>query len=231
MRSQRPPDIAIGIRTSRRVRVAVLALVALLGFALGMAFQHWNQPVEAGEQAALQRVADDQGRRLLALQAEVHAAESRLTVERTAQEELSQQIRQLSAENLKLKEELAFFERLAAEDVQTAQLNIHRLEVDRDGASGGLRYRMVLGYQGERNALEFQGTYQIIVTARDKAGVDVKILLPGPKDTDARRFALNFKRVLRVDGVVSVPPDLTASQVEVRVLQGGKVRASRTVVL
>ena len=67
------------------------------------------------------------------LRAVANAADSKVSIERTAQEKLAQQVRGLEQENARLREELAIFESMLSSDTaNTAPLSILRFKVEPD---------------------------------------------------------------------------------------------------
>ena len=68
------------------------------------------------------------------LRAIANAADSRVSIERTAQLKLAQQIRTLEQENAQVREELATFESMLSSEARNAHtLSIYRFKVEADG--------------------------------------------------------------------------------------------------
>src|SRR5512135_586356 len=79
--------------------------------------------------AELARVRDELER----LRAVANAADSKMSIERTAQEKLAQQIKGMEKENARLREELALFESmLSADTASAAPLQVLRFKVEPD---------------------------------------------------------------------------------------------------
>src|ERR671923_2264359 len=82
---------------------------------------------------------------LARLRAIANAADSRVSIERTAQQKLAQQVRALEQENARVREELAMFEQmLTSEERHTQTLAIYRFKVEPDVLPGEYRYRLLL---------------------------------------------------------------------------------------
>ena len=97
---------------------------------------------------------------LAALSSEDHTAQSRLTTERSLQEQLRMQIRQLEADNQALRNDLGFFERLIPAGGDA--LAIRGLQAERLSAT---QWRwQVLMIQAARNAPDFKGALEISFT-------------------------------------------------------------------
>ena len=117
------------------------------------------------DQSEVERELNTTKRDLAAAQAELerlrameNAADRRLSIERTAQQKLAQQIRVLELENARVKEELATFEgMLSAETNNGAVLTIYRFKVEPDVLPGEYRYHLLLVTPRTRREREFNG--------------------------------------------------------------------------
>ncbi len=150
-----------------------------------------------------------------------NTAESLLKAERVAQERLTQQVKQVEAENLSLKADLGFFERLLP--AATSGLNVRALQAQSQGP-GSLRFQVLIMQIG-KNPPEFVGRYDIVLsgTLDDKPWT---ISQPGgPK-------LLQVKQSARLEGTVTYPEDAVVQSVQVKVIdkQGG-LKATQTVKL
>lgn len=160
------------------------------------------------------------------------AGESSLQIERTAQQQLSLQVKRLEEENTRLKEDLAVFESLAQSDANARPgLSIHRFRVDEDVAgSGQYRYRMLIAVQGSRRDREFNGSLQLVVSMQQDGKVDM-ITFPRPNDADASSYNISFKHFRRLEGVFRVPIGAVVKNVEARMMQGGALMATQSFAL
>lgn len=164
------------------------------------------------------------------LSALANAGESTLQIERTVQQQLVSQFKALELENGRLKEELAFFENLAAAEGKEAGFTINRLRIKPNGPPGQYRYQMLVAAQGGKKDREFSGSVQLVISLQQE-GKSAMISLPAPGDTARNRFSINFKYFQRVDGVFQVPVEARVTSVEARLIQDGVTRASQTVTL
>src|SRR3989442_11486602 len=79
------------------------------------------------------------------LRAIANAADARLSIERTAQQKLGQQIRTLEQDNARVREELATFETMLSSDARSGNApSIYRFKVEPDVLPGEYRYRLLL---------------------------------------------------------------------------------------
>jgi len=148
-----------------------------------------------------------------------NSADSLITTERVTQQRLSEQVKALEAENLALKDDLGFFERLLPASGGEG-LSVRGLQGEIDGA-GQLRYQLlVMQRGGGRSQAEFKGRVELmLIGLRDgKPWFDTAPVL---------RRTLQFKQYSRVEGLVACPPHVQVKQVQVRVLDdAGVLRTS-----
>lgn len=136
-----------------------------------------------------------------------HTADSLLKAERVAQEKLVQQVRQLEAENLGLKSDLGFFERLLPSDGKDG-LSIRSLQAA-VVEPGQLRYQL-LAMQSGKSATEFKGRFDVVL-----AGT-----LEGRPWTQSQPSAgrpLILSRYTRTEGLVEFPPGAVVKTVTVKI--------------
>lgn len=164
------------------------------------------------------------------LRALVNAGESNVQIERTAQQQLMRQVKNLEQENGRLKEDLAFFENLAAAEGKDAGFTINRLRVEPNGTPGQYRYRLLAAAQGGKKDREFRGSVQLLISLQQD-GKSAMMILPDQSDPARQRFYINFKHFQRVDGTFQVPAGARVTSVEARLIQDGSTRASQTVAL
>ncbi|HEX8987447.1 MAG TPA: DUF6776 family protein [Rhodocyclaceae bacterium] len=155
------------------------------------------------------------------------ASESSLQIERTAQQQLTAQVQVLEAENNRLKEENAVFERLAQGGNKDGAVTLNRLRVFPEGAPGRYRYQFLASQNIDQRGREFRGSVQVVVTLPNEGnGI---ITLPRPNDPEAGRFAVTFKNFRSIDGYFVIPGGAKPKSVEIRLMQDGAVRAAQTV--
>jgi len=165
------------------------------------------------------------------LRAVANAAESRLSIERTAQQKLTQQIRGLEQETARLREELAIFESMLSAEARAANpLSINRFKVVPDVLPGEYRYRLLLLLApGNRRDRDFQGRLELVVSLTE-GGNSAMMTFPEPGDPSAAAFRLSFRHFHRVEGIFRVDPKAKVESVQVRVFEGGsdRIKAAQT---
>jgi hypothetical protein len=167
------------------------------------------------------------------LRAVANASDSRLSIERTAQQNLAQQIRALEKDNARLKEELATFESMLQSEARSANtVSVYRFKVEPDVLPGEYRYRLLLLTPTSRQQREFHGRLELVVnlTEGERSAI---MSFPEPGDAGAGAFKLGFKYFQRVEGTFRVSPKAKVESVQVRVYEGSATqpRATHSVTL
>ena len=154
---------------------------------------------------------------IAALSSEDHTAQSRLTTERSLQEQLRMQIRQLEADNQALRIDLGFFERLIPAGGDA--LAIRGLQAERLSAT---QWRwQVLMIQAARNAPDFKGALEISFTGTLAGKPWSAKHAPAPQPVLVKGY-------LRQEGVVDLPAQAVVKTVTAKLLQGSAVRSVQT---
>lgn len=149
-----------------------------------------------------------------------NTADSLLKTERTAQEKLAQQIKQTETENLALKNDLGFFERLLPSAAGDSALSIRGLQAEAV-RPGQLRYQLLLMQTGKSRP-EFSGRYEIALSGMLE-GRPWSLVLPGGTQP------LQVKQYRRVEGLIDHPPQAVIKMVTVKVTDTrGAVLASHS---
>jgi hypothetical protein len=150
-----------------------------------------------------------------------NTADSLLKTERVTQDRLNQQLRQAEAENMALKADLGFFERLlpaAGDGLAVRSLQAEPVQ------PGQLRYQLLVMQSG-RSPAEFKGRYEVVLAGT----LDGQ---PWTFTPQPSQRALALKQYARVEGLLDHPDSAVVKSVQVRVLDNsGGVRASQTVKL
>jgi hypothetical protein len=178
----------------------------------------------ASARSELSKVRDELGR----LRAVANASDSKISIERTAQQKLAQQIRSLEQENARLREELALFESMLSSDTaNAAPLSILRFKVEPDVLPGEYRYRVLLLASGPRRGKDFLGRLELVVSLTDE-GRNAMMTIPTAAEADSAAFRLAFKHFQRVDGSFRVDPKAKLGSVQVRVYEAGSAQPKVT---
>lgn len=226
------PTMKIKTQVPWPLRMIFLAAVLGLSWAIAMWFFELGRSLTGFNPAATKEKLTTYREKIEELQAErdelsskVNAAGSQLNIERAAQNQLVTQVKTLETENIKLKENLAFFESLLPTDTGPAGISIRRLKVE-TVSPNQLKYRLLL-MQGGRGDHEFSGNLQLIVTAVQD-GKSAMMSFPNSGSGDADKYALNFKHYQRVEGVLTLPDGVKAKSVQAKIVANGQVRAQQS---
>src|SRR5882672_10764706 len=187
----------------------------------GGRFAGFDRSTVAQELAAVKSELNGAQSELERLRAIANAADSRVSIERTAQQKLAQQIRALEQENARVREELATFESMLSSDARAvATLSIYRFKVEPDVLPGEYRYRLLLLTPTTRQGRDFNGRLELLVNLTE-GGQSAIMSFPEPGDAGAAAFRLAFKYFRRVEGTFRVSPKAKVESVQVRVYEMG----------
>ena len=194
------------------------AALALWAFEFGKSIAGLDRDAKAELNQLRIEVAQLSGEREKALSV-ANTADSLLKTERAAQEKLASQIKQIEAENLSLKGDLGFFERLLPAGAGEG-LSIRSLQAE--AMSPGQTRFQVLLMQAGRTMPEFNGRYEVSLGGTLDGKPWNFVSATGPKP-------LQMKQYLRLEGIVDHPRDAVVKTVQVKVMDAsGAVRATQS---
>lgn len=214
------------------VLLACSAVLAAWMYETGRRFAGFDRSEVELEMATLRRELAVGREELERLRSVANAAESKIAIERTAQQNLAKQVRALEGESARLREELAVFERTLASDPQkAAPLSIQRFKVQPELLPGEYRYHLLVLASASQRA-EFQGRFELVVSLTQD-GRKIMLTLPQSGTSADQGFRLSFKHFQRIEGVFRVNPTAIVDTVQVRVYDSGsgQSRATQTVKL
>jgi hypothetical protein len=204
------------------------AVALMFGFSAALAL--WA--FEFGKEiAGLDRNAADELRQLRVEVAQLRSerekaisiantAESLLKTEKTVQDRLAQQLKSTESDNLALKSDLGFFERLLPAGVSTG-LSIRGLQLELP-SPGQARFQLLVMQSGKMPP-EFNGRYDLQLSGI----LDGK---PWTFSQPAGPQPLQLKQYLRVEGMLDFPAQAMVKSATVRVLDlNGGLKATLTV--
>lgn len=194
------------------------ASLALWAFEFGKDIAGLDHDAKAELNKLRVDVASLQGEREKALSV-ANTAEGLLKAEKVAQEKLIQQLRQTESENLSLKNDLGFFERLLPTSANEG-LAVRGLQAQSD-APGRVKYLLLL-MQAGKTLPEFQGRCEVSL-AGTLDGKPWSGTAPGGPQT------IHLKQTLRLEGMIDYPTQAVVKTVSVRVTDSnGVVKATAT---
>ena len=173
------------------------------------------------ELRSVKREVERQESELVELRSTTANADRQVQTERAAAADLAAQVKSLTFENAKLKEDLAFFQSLMSSsgDHREATLNVNRFKLRPDSVDGEYRYQMLLVQTGQR-VREFRGTVQFVLDLQQD-GRKVVLVLPQQGEREARDYRLTFKYFQRVEGTFKLAPGSVLKGMQVRVFEDG----------
>ncbi|MDP2805485.1 MAG: hypothetical protein Q8O24_06035 [Gallionellaceae bacterium] len=150
-----------------------------------------------------------------------HSADERQAqIEIAAMQETVSQVKILNEENIRIKEDLSFFQNLPLTSGREAELSVHKLKIERDALPDEYHCRLLLVQNVQQRGKEFQGHLQLLVTTKQD-GKKVMLQFPQENSPDIAESNLNFKYYLRVDRAFKLPPGAHIESVQVRVFEKG----------
>lgn len=152
--------------------------------------------------------------------------ESTVNIDKSTQKQLTDQVKALTAENLKLKDDLAFFESLTPSAVGAEGISLQNFKVEML-SPGQLRYRALV-MQGGKTGRDFTGEMQFSLNLV-QVGKPATMLFPDPKSGDAGKLKLSFRHYQRLEGTITLPEGATVKAVQAKVLANGQTRAQQIV--
>jgi hypothetical protein len=229
------PKVAVRTHVPWYLRWLLLAVLLAFSAALaawmydaGRRFAGFDRSEVQDELSGMRRELESTRSELAKLRAIANAADSKMSIERTAQLRLAQQIRTLEQDNARLREDLAIFENMMSVDTKSAQaLNIQRFKVEPDGLPGEYRYRMLLLTGSRRDRGDFQGRLELLLGVQQE-GRNAIIMIPDRTAADGPAFKLAFRTFFRVEGTFRVDPKVKVGTVQVRIFETGTAQAKAT---
>ena len=147
--------------------------------------------------------------------------ERQAQIEHAANLETAIQLKSLNEVNVRIQEDLAFFQNLSLSSTRGGELSIKRFKIEHDTLPGEYRYRLLLVRNVQQRAKEFQGNLQLLVKAQQN-GKKTVVVFPqeSPAEEDTA-YKLNFKYYQRIEHRFQLPPDMSVESVQVRIFENG----------
>jgi len=147
--------------------------------------------------------------------------ERQAQMEHAANLETTRQLKGLNEENVRIQEDLAFFQNLSLSGVRAGELSIQRFKIEHDTLPGEYRYRLLLVRSGQQRAKEFQGNLQLLVNVQQNGKKTVVVFPQENKAMEDAAYKLNFKYYQRIEHSFQLPPDMLVESIQVRVFERG----------
>jgi hypothetical protein len=203
------------------VLLGISAASAAWIYDAGRRFAGFDRNEVESELAGVKGELVDAQAELEKLRAVANAADSRMAIERAAQEKLAQQIRTLEQDNARLREELGTLDSMLTSEARNGNsLSIYRFKIEQDVLPGEYRYRLLLVTPSSRREREFNGRLELVVNMTED-GRNATMVFPGSDATAASAFKLSFKYFRRVEGTFRVNPKAKVESVQARIYESG----------
>lgn len=164
-----------------------------------------------------QQVAELRGENV-ALNDRLVKAERQSQIDQASNQETAGQLKNMTEENGRLQEDLAFFQNLTATRGKEGELSLHKLRLETDTIAGEYRLRGLLVQSGQR-AKEFGGGFQVLATVSE-SGKRTTRVFPQEESGNAQ-FPLAFKYYQRVEQTIQLPPEAQLIEVQIRIFEQG----------
>ncbi|MBP9061204.1 MAG: hypothetical protein KBF98_12925 [Rhodoferax sp.] len=228
------PRMAVRSALPWPFRWAVVAVVAGFCAAIGLwAFEFGKDiaGLDRGSKAEMQKTYAELARLQLELaglraerdkaQSVANTASTLLTSEKVTQERLTVQVKNLEADNRRLRDDLGFFEKLIP-TTGVGGIAIRSLQAQVE--QGRVVKWQVLVIQAVKDPVEFSGRLELSFVGVQNGKPWAAALPGGPQ-------VFKLKQYGRLDGVFDLPPHAVIKEVSARVLDGSVTKAVQTVKL
>lgn len=205
--------------------IAIAAGIAWWTYELGKSFGSGSR-ISADEVEELKEKITELTAERDKLSLTANTIESTVNIDKSTQKQLTDQVKALTTENLKLKDDLAFFESLTPSAVGAEGISLQNFKVEML-SPGQLRYRALV-MQGGKNGRDFTGEMQFSLNLV-QVGKPATMLFPDPKSGDAGKLKLSFRHYQRLEGTITLPEGATVKGVQAKVLSNGQIRAQQMV--
>jgi hypothetical protein len=143
-------------------------------------------------------------------------------MDQVAREDIGKQVKTLETENIRLKEDLAFFQNLGSVPGKTEQrVSIGRLKLERGQLPGEYHYSLVLVQGGQRQK-DFQGSLEFAVNFQQNGQ---KMVMPLASENPSKMLDVRFKFYQRVERSFRMPPNAAVESMQVKVFENGIAQA------
>ena len=204
----------VAVRSQRPWYWSILMGILLL--ALGFVCGSWRY--SADEVAKLTRHFGEAESENQQLRAKVVHAERQLQVERAAQSNLTKELAQLQDEDVRLKEDLAFYQNILNEKAVIGELKLQSFKLNKASQANQYEYHIMLVQSGKHDAF-VKGSMKLALNTI-QGGKIMTLPLTG-ESANSADIIVNFKYFQRIDGVFTLPSDIQKGVVEANFFESG----------
>ncbi|MEO7465290.1 MAG: DUF6776 family protein, partial [Nitrosospira sp.] len=152
------------------------------------------------------------------LRMKVAGFDRQLQMDLVARQDITKHVKSLEDDNIRLKEDLAFFQNIGSASGKTEQrVSIGRLKLERGQLPGEYRYSLLL-VQGGQRTKDFQGSLEFVINFLQNGE---KMITPLASESPTKTFNVSFKFYERVERSFRMPPDAIVESMQVKVFENG----------
>lgn len=212
------PQVAVHTALPWYWRVAWLLLVLAIGYVAAY-WQFVARHVFAMDRVAVQKLEDAQ-----TLQVKVVRLESQLQVATAAQSNLAKEMAAMQDENMRVKEDVAFYKSILNEVGTTGVPKIHSVKLSKGVRAGEYQYQILLVQSGRHDKV-VQGGLQLVLSGMQDGKPVMQHVEPVGQQ---KGIKVNFKYYQRIEGSFNVPPQTTPQTLQVQYVAMGAAQSTLT---
>jgi hypothetical protein len=223
------PKVAVRPQIPGYVRWLAIAVLAVLAVGLSWSMYDAGRKFAGFDKNEINYELDRLSQTNIRLQREndelsmkIASLDRQSQMDHVAREDIGKQVKALETENIRLKEDLAFFQNLGSVPGKTEQrVSIGRLKLERGQLPGEYHYSLVLVQGGQRQK-DFQGSLEFAVNFQQNGQ---KMVMPLASENPSKMLDVRFKFYQRVERSFRMPPNAAVESMQVKVFENGIAQA------
>jgi hypothetical protein len=223
------PKVAVRPQIPGYVRWLAIAVLAVLAVGLSWSMYDAGRKFAGFDKNEINYELDRLSQTNIRLQREndelsmkIASLDRQSQMDQVAREDIGKQVKTLETENIRLKEDLAFFQNLGSVPGKTEQrVSIGRLKLERGQLPGEYHYSLVLVQGGQRQK-DFQGSLEFAVNFQQNGQ---KMVMPLASENPSKMLDVRFKFYQRVERSFRMPPNAAVESMQVKVFENGIAQA------
>jgi len=223
------PKVAVRPQIPGYVRWLAIAVLAVLAVGLSWSMYDAGRKFAGFDKNEINYELDRLSQTNIRLQREndelsmkIASLDRQSQMDHVSREDIGKQVKALETENIRLKEDLAFFQNLGSVPGKTEQrVSIGRLKLERGQLPGEYHYSLVLVQGGQRQK-DFQGSLEFAVNFQQNGQ---KMVMPLASENPSKMLDVRFKFYQRVERSFRMPPNAAVESMQVKVFENGIAQA------
>lgn len=207
------PHVSVHTRRSWYWRYVGILVILAVGYATAY-WQFVGRHAVPFDQVAARKVEDIQ-----TLQTRIVQLESQLQVAIAAQSHLAKEMAVMQDENMRMKEDTAFYKSILSESGAAGVPRIHSVKLSKGAHPGEYQYQILLVQSGRHDKV-VQGELQLLLNGMQDGKPVTRHVEP---EGQSKGIRINFKYYQRIEGGFTVPSQTVAQTLQVQYVEtGGK---------